>query len=106
MLLVDDLAAGGTKNLRHTTRGLVTLYRGFLNISADEKSRRLLFPHILNCFFFLFQMARGDLLSLQIMHKPSVRCVGELETVHVSTDTAYNLTLRTELSILKIRLCN
>ena len=27
MLLVDDLAAGGTKNLRHTPRGLVTLYR-------------------------------------------------------------------------------
>ena len=24
MLLVDDLAAGGTKNLRHTPRGLVT----------------------------------------------------------------------------------
>ena len=27
MLLVDDLAAGGTKNLRHTPRGLVTLRR-------------------------------------------------------------------------------
>ena len=27
MLLVDDLAAGGTKNLRHTPRGLVTLMR-------------------------------------------------------------------------------
>ena len=27
MLLVDDLAAGGTKNLRHTPRGLVTLTR-------------------------------------------------------------------------------
>ena len=26
MLLVDDLDAGGTKNLRHTPRGLVTLY--------------------------------------------------------------------------------
>ena len=26
MLLVDDLAAVGTKNLRHTPRGLVTLY--------------------------------------------------------------------------------
>ena len=26
MLLVDDLAAGGTKNLRHTPRGLVTLF--------------------------------------------------------------------------------
>ena len=25
MFLVDDLAAGGTKNLRHTPRGLVTL---------------------------------------------------------------------------------
>ena len=28
MLLVDDLAAGGTKNLRHTPRGLVTLLLG------------------------------------------------------------------------------
>ena len=28
MLLVDDLAAGGTKNLRHTPRGLVTLMFG------------------------------------------------------------------------------
>ena len=28
MLLVDDLAAGGTKNLRHTPRGLVTLRGG------------------------------------------------------------------------------
>ena len=27
MLLVDDLAAGGTKNLRHTPRGLVTLLK-------------------------------------------------------------------------------
>ena len=27
MLLVDDLAAGGTKNLRHTPRGLVTLIK-------------------------------------------------------------------------------
>ena len=26
MLLVDDLAAGGTKNLRHTPSGLVTLW--------------------------------------------------------------------------------
>ena len=26
MLLVDDLAASGTKNLRHTPRGLVTLF--------------------------------------------------------------------------------
>ena len=32
MLLVDDLAAGGTKNLRHTPRGLVTLVKQLLNI--------------------------------------------------------------------------
>ena len=30
MLLVDDLAAGGTKNLRHTPRGLVTLNKAKL----------------------------------------------------------------------------
>ena len=30
MLLVDDLAAGGTKNLRHTPRGLVTLKYFFI----------------------------------------------------------------------------
>ena len=29
MLLVDDLVAGGTKNLRHTPRGLVTLKVGY-----------------------------------------------------------------------------
>ena len=29
MLLVDDLAAGGTKNLRHTPRGLVTLFQDY-----------------------------------------------------------------------------
>ena len=34
MLLVDDLAAGGTKNLRHTPRGLVTL-QVFLPMSED-----------------------------------------------------------------------
>ena len=32
MLLVDDLAAGGTKNLRHTPRGLVTLCMRFPTI--------------------------------------------------------------------------
>ena len=37
MLLVDDLAAGGTKNLRHTPRGLVTLniVNIFLPISSN-----------------------------------------------------------------------
>ena len=30
MLLVDDLAAGGTKNLRHTPRGLVTLEKAYI----------------------------------------------------------------------------
>ena len=32
MLLVDDLAAGGTKNLRHTPRGLVTLLNDLLKL--------------------------------------------------------------------------
>ena len=32
MLLVDDLAAGGTKNLRHTPRGLVTLIDAIVKI--------------------------------------------------------------------------
>ena len=37
MLLVDDLAAGGTKNLRHTPRGLVTLsIRPLLLIVIDR----------------------------------------------------------------------
>ena len=35
MLLVDDLAAGGTKNLRHTPRGLVTLYKTLNNITES-----------------------------------------------------------------------
>ena len=34
MLLVDDLAAGGTKNLRHTPRGLVTLILIYLTFSV------------------------------------------------------------------------
>ena len=35
MLLVDDLAAGGTKNLRHTPRGLVTLlYMGYIKTAS------------------------------------------------------------------------
>ena len=33
MLLVDDLAAGGTKNLRHTPRGLVTLMISLLQLA-------------------------------------------------------------------------
>ena len=32
MLLVDDLAASGTKNLHHTPRGLVTLNIGIINL--------------------------------------------------------------------------
>ena len=38
MLLVDDLAAGGTKNLRHTPRGLVTLYNTFKDVVVLTKS--------------------------------------------------------------------
>ena len=37
MLLVDDLAAGVTKNLRHTPRGLVTLglwFYKYLDVSS------------------------------------------------------------------------
>ena len=41
MLLVDDLAAGGTKNLRHTPRGLVTLNE--LNLILIWSSRILWF---------------------------------------------------------------
>ena len=37
MLLVDDLAAGGTKNLRHTPRGLVTLIQRWAIISMPAK---------------------------------------------------------------------
>ena len=38
MLLVDDLAAGGTKNLRHTPRGLVTLVKALIKTSNCENS--------------------------------------------------------------------
>ena len=38
MLLVDDLAAGGTKNLRHTPRGLVTLIRVFCKLEIHKHS--------------------------------------------------------------------
>ena len=43
MLLVDDLAAGGTKNLRHTPRGLVTLCNqgcNSQNACQNSKQRR------------------------------------------------------------------
>ena len=36
MLLVDDLAAGGTKNLRHTPRGLVTLLQSKFKGTIDS----------------------------------------------------------------------
>ena len=36
MLLVDDLAAGGTKNLRHTPRGLVTLSKPQNNFAISR----------------------------------------------------------------------
>ena len=44
MLLVDDLAAGGTKNLRHTPRGLVTLKKS-LNNFQNAPSDLNLFSH-------------------------------------------------------------
>ena len=40
MLLVDDLAAGGTKNLRHTPRGLVTLLTTILFLGKFEQVLR------------------------------------------------------------------
>ena len=50
MLLVDDLAAGGTKNLRHTPRGLVTLVKllteyhlEFLGIKGTAQRRLSLY---------------------------------------------------------------
>ena len=39
MLLVDDLAAGGTKNLRHTPRGLVTLDMQIRNPAVCDASK-------------------------------------------------------------------
>ena len=36
MPLVDDLAAGGTKNLRHTPRGLVTLNKLFVYLQIEK----------------------------------------------------------------------
>ena len=59
MLLVDDLAAGGTKNLRHTPRGLVTLlYTGpIFNIGGTSvrPSVRFCFLTILksHCWIFI-----------------------------------------------------
>ena len=55
MLLVDDLAAGGTKNLRHTPRGLVTLLvlsaDYFANILDPDQARQNFRPDLdTNCF--------------------------------------------------------
>ena len=53
MLLVDDLAAGGTKNLRHTPRGLVTLVIKEIidSESVDFKSAKDT-PHEITTTFF------------------------------------------------------
>ena len=45
MLLVDDLAAGGTKNLRHTPRGLVTLLI-VLNRRTDKQAQSNMPPQL------------------------------------------------------------
>ena len=41
MILVDDLAAGGTKNLRHTPRGLVTLNMPYLLLLKKRQNLKL-----------------------------------------------------------------
>ena len=45
MLLVDDLAAGGTKNLRHTPRGLVTLHQDDTKFYINYLRRRFTVWH-------------------------------------------------------------
>ena len=40
MLLVDDLAAGGTKKLRHTPRGLVTLQKTIDRLVGYRRNNR------------------------------------------------------------------
>ena len=51
MLLVDDLAAGGTKNLRHTPRGLVTL-RYTIERQVFNDTVRMLQPLSINLILF------------------------------------------------------
>ena len=62
MLLVDDLAAGGTKNLRHTPRGLVTLikpYKGVRHpIKYDTINDVKLFPTVYHRIFLCYPMSR------------------------------------------------
>ena len=46
MLLVDDLAAGGTKNLRHTPRGLVTLKKPSVLVLIANAQKSSLSDHV------------------------------------------------------------
>ena len=58
MLLVDDLAAGGTKNLRHTPRGLVTLsYQNVLTSKMENSvdPDQLAFQKPADLYLYCFQ---------------------------------------------------
>ena len=69
MLLVDDLAAGGTKNLRHTPRGLVTLVK----TAKSEIRKRLLSSEkariIFGCYFFYFSISSVKTAKSEIIKR-------------------------------------
>ena len=66
MLLVDDLAAGGTKNLRHTPRGLVTLIT-LLWIFLELFS--LIICSVISCLLFNLITVRGFSMKLHTFVK-------------------------------------
>ena len=87
MLLVDDLAAGGTKNLRHTPRGLVTLplattiYDGSKQFELEQQS---IVHHRKYPLFYLWH------LSLEML--PNTLCI--MSPMHMQNLKLLHLTVK------------
>ena len=67
MLLVDDLAAGGTKNLRHTPRGLVTLSKNVFILPEFTTS-----THVFREVFGTSAKALKTMSSLEVVASSSL----------------------------------
>ena len=72
MLLVDDLAAGGTKNLRQTPRGLVTLLY-LLKLTV-------VFAYSICHFDFVISVFKTLCLSTSVVWSLLITCANRLDT--------------------------
>ena len=80
MLLVDDLAAGGTKNLRHTPRGLVTLIHVYLDCGIpfflhciyrkSTFSENFLFEELIETLKITGNDQSSDQLDTRVLYQP------------------------------------